>query len=633
MLVEDVMDFLRQVPPFQFLDGKDLKAIAGKVSLEFYPKDALILRQKGPASLYLRIIKKGGVKVYRISDSGEEVLIDYRGEGDVFGLLSLMGEDGQKSNVVAVEDTICYLVKKDDVMKLIETNPLFTEYFFKSHMTRYIDKTYDEMHGRNVLAGSGDKLLFTTRVEEIAAREVATATEDVSIQEAAMLMTARKISSLVILDGNGLPAGIVTDRDLREKVVARGRDVDEPVKNVMSLPLVRVDSKDFCFEAVLKMIKYNIHHLLVIRDGELQGVITNHDLMILQGTSPLSFAKDIENQITVEGLAPVAGKINNIVGLLLKDGAKASSIAKVISEINDRLVRKVLGMAERKFGRPPLPYCWIALGSEGRKEQTFKTDQDNALIYADPQGENEALEAGEYFRQFAVFVREALLKCCFPPCPAGFMASNPEWNQPLRTWKKYFTDWVSTPTAEAVLKSLIFFDFRPIYGDMALAGQLRDHLVSILQDEMVFLGFLANKIIRNRPPIGFMKSFVVEKSGEHKDELNLKLKGIAPIVDAVRLFALEKGVAETSTLERMEALRGKHTIVEEYAEELEHAFEFIMLLRITHQYGQIKAGKQPDNFINPDNLSNLQKKTIKDAFSLISRIQDLIIERYKALIL
>jgi CBS domain-containing protein len=633
MLIEDVMNFLKHVPPFQFLEENDLKAVSQRVSMEFYPKDTLVLKQKGQVSEYLRIIKKGAVKVYRRTEGGDEVVIDYRGEGDCFGLLSLLGEDRQKANVVAIEDTICYLVDKDTVFRLLETNPMFTEYFLKSHMARYIDKTYSEMHGRSMLTGSSDRLLFTTRVGDLAGKPVAAVTEDTPIHEAALSMSLNKISSLIILDPGGLPVGIITDRDLRDKVVARGRDTGEPVRNIMSLPLIRVDARDYCFEAVLKMIKYNIHHLLVIREGELQGVITNHDLMILQGTSPLSFAKDIENQITVEGLMPVAKKINSIVGLLLKEGAKADSITKIITEINDRLVRRVLSIAEKHFGRPPAPYCWIALGSEGRKEQTFKTDQDNAIIYADPAGEGQEREAERYFQGFAVFVRDSLLKLGFPACPADFMASNPEWCRPLKAWKKYFQSWITSPTADAVLRSLIFFDFRPIYGEARLAEELREYLNSQLEDQRVFLGYLANKIVKNRPPIGFLKSFVVEKSGEHKDELNLKLKGIAPIVDIARLFALERGVAETSTLERIESLKGRHTFIDEYAEELEHAFDFLMLLRINRQFEQMKEGREPDNFINPNSLSNLEKKTMKDSFQLISRLQDLIIERYKPLII
>jgi CBS domain-containing protein len=631
MVIEEVIAFLKKVPPFQFLDDEAIKTIASGVSIEFYPKDTLILKQDGVPSEYLRIIKKGSVKVFVRTKDNEEVLIDYRGEGDSFGFLSLVSGDRSRANVVAAEDTICYLVDKESVLRLLEKNPSLTEFFLKSFLNKYIDRTYKEMRSRSLLIGGGDKLLFVTPVKEIISRPPITAPSDISIKEAAQIMSKNRISSLVLLDGDA-PVGIITDRDLRDKVVAKGKDINEPVSSIMSVSLIKVDANEYCFEALLKMVRFNIHHLLVVEDGTLRGIVTNHDLMLLQGTSPISIAREIEIQQSIEGLETVSRKINQIIGLLLRDGAKATSITRIITELNDRLVKKILEIAERRFGRPPLPYCWIVFGSEGRREQTFKTDQDNAIIYVDPETQEEEKKAREYFTVFTDFVKNGLLKCGYSPCPAGYMASSPQWCQPLKTWKRYFSSWTSEPVAESVLKSLILFDFRGLYGDMNLADELRNYLGTLLEGNKVFLGYMANAIIKNRPPIGFLKSFVVEKTGEHKDELNLKVKGIAPIVDIVRLFSLEKNIKETSTVERINILKDKHTIVKDYADELLHAFEFMMLLRIHHQFEQIESGNNPDNFINPNRLSNLEKRTLKEAFHLISKLQDTIIERYKALI-
>ncbi|MGC2062723.1 MAG: DUF294 nucleotidyltransferase-like domain-containing protein [Thermodesulfovibrionales bacterium] len=632
MLTEEVSDFLKNIPPFQFLEDDSLSRIADAASLVFYPKGSTILLQNGPPSDSLRIIKKGGVKVFISTADGEEVLIDYRSEGDAFGLLSLFGGDKSRANVVAVEDTICYLVNKDNIMSIIDSNQLFTEYYFKSYLNKYIDKTYKEMQNKSLLHGGGDKPLFTTPVGEIATRGVMTAHQDITIKEGAEMMSRHRNSSLVLVDEDGIPTGIVTDRDLRDKVVSKGRDVNDKINRIMSVSLIKAEARDYCFEALLKMIRYNIHHLLVVDEGKMMGIVTNHDLMMMQGTSPISLAREIEGQQTIEGLIPASGKINKIIGLLLKEGAKASNITRIISEINDRLLRKILEITEKKMGVPPLSYCWIIFGSEGRKEQTFKTDQDNAIIYEDPQTDEIDKAARTYFSEFSATVRESLVKCGFPLCPANYMASNPEWCQPVKVWKKYFSTWVFTPTPDAVLKSLIFFDFRPVHGNFILAESVKESLRTILEGQMIFLGYMANTIIKNAPPIGFFRSFIVEKDGEHKDKLNLKVKGLAPFVDMVRLFSLEKGIKETSTIERIEALRSRHTILNEYADELEYAFEFIMLLRIQHQFEQMAAGEVPDNFINPNRMTNLEKKTIKDAFILISKMQDILIERYKPLI-
>jgi len=630
--IDDVIEFLRGVPPFQELDDATLGNIAKGVSMEFYPKGSTILNQEGPASQHLRIVKKGEVKVFIKSSKDEEVIIDSRGEGESFGFLSLVSGDKSRANVVATEDTTCYLISREAVLRLLETNPPFAEYFLVSYLNKYIDKATKEMSKKSLLYGGGDKLLFTTPVGELVAKEVVSASQDVSIREAAELMSQKRISSLILLDTDGVPSGVFTDRDMRDKVVSKGRNIEDRVKEVMSVSLIKSDAREYCFEALLKMIRYNIHHLLIIDGGKLKGVITNHDFMLLQGTSPVSVAKEIESQQTIEGLIPIAGKTNKLVGLLLKEGAKASNITRIITEVNDRLLRKVLEITEKKLGSSPLNYCWIVFGSEGRKEQTFKTDQDNAIIYEDPPTPEKEEEAKRYFSAFTLLARDGLMKCGFPSCPADYMASNPQWCQPLKVWKRYFSQWINEPNPDAVLRSLIFFDFRPIHGEFSLSEELRDYLNSHLQDQMLFLGFMANTILNNLPPVGFFRSFVVEKSGAHKDKFDLKIKGLAPLVDAVRLFALEKGVRETSTLERIAALKDRHTIVKAYADELEYAFEFIMLQRIHHQFEMLESGKQPDNFINPNKLSNLEKRIIRDAFGVISKMQGLIVERYKAMI-
>lgn len=631
MLIEEVIEFLRKIPPFQFLDDPTLKNITSGISMEFYPKGSVIQYQGGPAPEYLSIIKKGEVKVV-IRNETDEVFVDYRGEGDLIGYLLIFSGNKARATVTAVDDTICYLIKRDAIQNLLYSNPSVREFFNKSFLSRYLDRTFKEIQNKNLVYGGGDKILFTMPVGELAAKDVIKASENLTIQEAAEIMSNYSISSLILIDADGVASGIITDRDLRDKVVSKGKNCSDPVKDIMSVPHVRADVKEYCFEAILKMVKHNVHHLLIMKDDKLYGILTNHDLMLIQGTSPLSIVKDIEGQSTVNTLVPVSKKINSIVGLLLSEGVKASSITRIITEINDRLVRKILELAEERFGEPPVPYCWFVFGSEGRKEQTFKTDQNNALIYHDPPDDETGKAAEEYFRSFTSYVRDALLQCGFPPCPDDFMATNPMWRQPLHVWIRYFTNWISTPTSEAVLNSVTFFDLRALHGEIRLLDWLQDHTLSMLRDNKVFLGHIANMAIKNMPPIGFLKTFVVEKSGEHKDQLNLKIKGLSPLIDMVRLFALEKGIRETSTVDRINALKDKHTIIKEYADELIHSYEFIMLLRMQDQYDQLKEGKDINDLLNPNTLTNLEKRIAKETFQLISKIQDLIIERYKAMV-
>ena len=632
MLADEAVRFLAQVPPFQFLEAAVLRELALALTLEFFPKGTVILAQDGPASDSLPIIQKGAVKItLRPKGGSEEVVVDYRERGESFGLVSLLGGH-QKTTIVALQDTLCYLLPKDRLNELMASHPAVTEYLLQFHLTKYVDMTSREIQGKSFFLGSSDQLLFTARLGELCQGRPTTVTGAATIRQVARRMVEDGQSAALVVGEDEAPLGIVTDSDLRTKVVAAGVSPESPVTLIMSHPVVALDEQTPCFEAVLRMLHDGIHHVAVTREGRLVGGVSDHAFMVLQGQSPLAFAEDIERQTTLAGLAPVSTKALTMIGTLLREGARAANIVRIISELNDRIVRKVIAFAERDLGPPPVAYCWLALGSEGRREQTFRTDQDNALVYEDPLEQDRARVA-DYFRRLADVLRDGLVLCGFEACPAGYMASTPAWCQPLSEWKRYFSAWVSEPTPEAVLKALIFFDFRPLAGSGALAWELGEHLALLLADHPTFLGFLANMLVQNRPPIGFFGAMAVERSGEHKDGLNLKIKAVAPLVDLARLFALEQGVRPTSTWERLEALRGGGTIIGDLVDELEYALEFVTLLRIHHQARQLEAGQPIDNFIRLDTLSHLERKALKDIFRLILKVQDLVLERYRAFII
>ncbi len=624
----ELTDFLKKTTPFRLLVSADLDIIAGSAQRKLYPKGTFILRQGGPPSEFLHIIYSGGVKVTRKTDNGDEIFIDLRGEGDTIGFLSLLSGDWAKADVIAVEDTVCYLMGKELTLRLFESNAAFSEYLVASHLEQYVEKPLETLSRRHLHFTSSDRHLFKTRIADIAIKEMVTIRRDATIREAAVEMSKNGVSALIIVNEDNQSVGIITDRDLRRKVVAAGKNSSDPVQTIMTSSLVMVDIKDYYYEAILKMLQHNIHHVIVTQNGALKGIFTNHDLMVLQGTSPLTVIRDIESQQTVDGLVSASGNINSVIPHLLKAGAKASEITRITSEINERLLTKLLGLTQHKLGAPPVPFCWIAFGSEGRKEQTYKTDQDNAIIYADLPPGMPHHQADQYFSTFAEHMRDALLRCGFPPCPGNYMASNPEWRQPLSVWGNYFSRWIATPTGEAVLASCIVFDFRPIYGDMSLANRLKNHLLNKLKGRDIFLKLMAQISVQVRPPIGFFRTFVVEKSGEYKNKLNIKFTCLAPIINIVRLFSLESRIPETSTIERILALKKTHSIMMEFGEELEHAFEFLSLLRIRLQYEQIQQGKKPDNYLNPKQLGNFEKKVFKQSCRLIGKLQEIISKQY-----
>jgi CBS domain-containing protein len=630
MMIDDTLMFLKQTPPFSFVDDMALANIIKDMSVAFHPRGQVILRQNGPAAEHLAIIRRGAAKVFVKTKEGEEVLVDSRTAGDFFGMRSFLFGEISLDTIVASEDTSVYLVPKETVLGLLKTNAEFSAFCLKSLLKRLMQMAYKEMNDRTLLYGGGDKLLFTNLLGDLSTRKVVTASEDVSIRQAAEIMSNHGVSSLVLLDDRGLPSGVITDKDLRNKVVSRDRDVAGRVGDIMSVTLIKAEERDYCYEALLKMMRYNIHHLLVVGNGELRGILTSHDLMMLQGMSPLSLAREIEHQDTIDGLVFAASKINRIITLLINEGAKASTIARIITEINDRLLKKVLGITETRMGTPPVSYCWIIFGSEGRKEQTFKTDQDNAIIY-DDQGAG-AVNAAEYFPEFALQMQQALARCGFPPCSAGYMASNPMWCQPLGVWKKYFSNWIHVPTAEAILRSLIFFDFRPVHGNTLLAEQLRAFLGHEVKDEIPFFAHLANALVSKRPPLDFFGKFECEKKGAHKGTFNIKTTGLSPIIDAARFSALELQTFQTSTVERLAEMKDRSCMAAKFSVDLEQAFEFLMSLRLKHQYEQIKEGSQPDNFINPQCLSMMERSMLKDSFKLIVTVQETVRRKYGSLL-
>jgi CBS domain-containing protein len=367
---------------------------------------------------------------------------------------------------------------------------------------------------------------------------------------------------------------------------------------------------------------------LVTEDGRPKGALTSHDLMLLQGKSPLSLARSIEQQQSVDDLATAQKRIGDLLPLLMREGARASHITRVVAELNDRVMVKILKLAEEKLGPSPVAYCWVVLGSEGRREQTFKTDQDNALLYDNPPDELRAC-ANEYFAELAAFAQKALERCGYPPCPGGWMASNPRWRMPLSAWKAIFKQWIEEAEYHSVEDALILLDMRPIAGDVSLHERLATDIADQLKGASFFKSVLACISIGRKPPLGFFRTFVLDRSGEHKEELDIKETGTGPVVDATRLFAVDAGISQTNTVDRLIALRTTKYMDENVLTELQEAFEFLTLLRLENQLQQARDGKPLNNFISPRKLTHLQRGLLREAFQTVARVQSLIDDRFR----
>jgi len=393
MLTDEIIEFFQNVMPFNQLPREVLGDMVSNIAMEYYPKGEQILKQDGPPSEFLGVIKRGGVKVYQISENDDEVVLDLRGEGEHFGMLSLISDDRSRNNVVTIEDTICYQVPKSTVLAVLQNNPEVNDYFLKSFFINLLDKTYEETRKAYTGGTAGEQLLFSTKVKEIIRSEPKTIAPDISIQQAAIEMAKHKISSLVVIDSTGMPVGMVTDRDFREKVVAEAKDVVSPVKSIMNTPLITIDSEDNCFEALLIMIRHRIHHILVLEGRRLKGLLTNHDFMLLQGSSPTILVKEIGQIESIEELQDTAPKFYKAVSSLLRNGARPHNITGLITELTEKITNTVINIFEKENGKPPIDYALFYFGGAGRHELTLSFRVDMGIIYSDGASSKERQEA------------------------------------------------------------------------------------------------------------------------------------------------------------------------------------------------------------------------------------------------
>lgn len=469
-------------------------------------------------------------------------------------------------------------------------------------------------------AEAPDLSLFAGRVGDLVSRRPVEVEADLPIRDAARAMLREGVGSLLVSRAPGDILGIVTDKDLR-KAVALGRDLESGVKTIMSSPVASIAGHEACFDALLKMMAHKVHHLAVTGPDGVAGMVTTHDILLVHGTSPLSLFREIQSQNDFAGLYPLLAKAPRVIRALLDNGARAGHITRLITVVNDHILHKIIELVHREIGPPPTSYCWISMGSEGRREQTIATDQDNALVYADSPDEPVRRAAEVFFQAMAERVVGHLEKAGFPRCKGDMMASNPAWRKSLAAWKDTFDAWIAVPEPMEVLHSTIFFDFRGVAGHMGLADDLRAHVARRAAASGIFLRFLAADCQVTRAPLTFFRGFAVEKSGEHKYTLDLKKRGLVPFQDFARVLALAHGVMETGTLERVETLARQGHIPTNLGREVAQAFEFLLSVKLDHQLSQVERGLPPDTHIDPRALSDMDKGTLRDAFGVIGSMQ------------
>ncbi len=610
----EIRDFLAQRPPFDTLPEERLNQLPEALQIRYLRRGSAFPPADADGD-YLYIVRSGAIELR--DEKGK--LHGKLAEGDYYtSPCQLVDYDLTTCNI-AVEDTLLYLLSCTDLKSLRQVSQEFDLHFINSIRERL----------RRAASGDarehGDGMAhMTIKVSDLVKKPAVTLEADRSIRQAAQLMTDENVSSVLLMESGNL-VGMITDSDLRKRCVAEGISVDQPASSIMTSNLETIHYDDLALEAMMTMTRLRVHHLPVMKDEKIFGMLTATDITRHNSRNPAFMVTDVRKARDRQQLVEICKRLPALQLQLANSSATALHIGEAVSLITDTVTTRLIEMALEELGPAPVSFVWVCGGSQARREQTSHSDQDNALIIADDLTQ----EQEPYFEALANRVCDGLNACGFVYCPGDAMASNPEWRQPVRVWRQYFNDWINKPEPKALMLASIFFDLRPVYGDQKLYKRLQLEVLNKTRDNGIFTAYMAANALTHRPPLGFFRTLVLIHDGEHDDTLDIKHRGIVPITDIARVLSLNKGLYVTNTTRRLRAAVKTGALSEEMGENLMDALEFIASLRIRHQADQIRRGEQPDNYLDPKDLSELERKHLKDAFKVIQEMQETMDHRYQ----
>ncbi|MEO1201729.1 MAG: putative nucleotidyltransferase substrate binding domain-containing protein [Pseudomonadota bacterium] len=601
---EEVRRALTRFQPFDSMQSSLLDELAAVVDIVTHQPGSAVY-EVGDKLPGLYLLHVGTVDILSPDDEPVSRVED----GDVFAERGLVKDEPAANRAVARVEVTALVIPGTTFRDLFQSDAAFRRFFdhHESQLLAQADPTPQET-------------LLSVRVGDLMTAEPLTIAESCTVQEAALLMRDRDVSCVLVTRDDAL-TGILTSGDLGRRVVADGLSVKTPVVEVMTAAPLTLGSDALGYDALVAMTERGVVHLPVVDRGALSGIITASNLVRRQALSALYIIGDIEQHERFEDLATSVAKLPELLVQLVGSGASAHNVARIITSIADALTRRLVVLAQRQLGAAPVPWLWLACGSQGRMEQTGVSDQDNCLILDD--GYDEAVH-GPYFEKLAAFVSDGLAACGYYYCPGEMMATTLRWRQPLAVWRHYFRGWIAKPDPMAQMLASVMFDLRPIAGHDDLFAGLQRETLDAAKKNSIFRAHMAANSLKHQPPLGLFRGFALIRSGDHKDTVDLKHNGIVPIVDLARLYALEASIEEVGTRDRLMAAREAGVLSESGAEDLIDSFDLIATMRLRHQADLVRAGKKPDNFMAPDQLSALERNHLKDAFGVIKTLQSAI---------
>jgi CBS domain-containing protein len=610
---------LRRHPPFDGMEDDALRFVAERISLSYHPKGSTILSPEQGEPGVLFIVQRGLVRLGRAGDDGVGSLgaDTTLGEGECFSVGALLERRPTGSHYGAATDTFCYQLAAEDFRKLLALSPRF-QTFATDYLTSLLreSRRLIRMHFSSVIT---EQQAMNRSLRSLIRRAPVVCRLDTPIAEALRIMHEAKIGSIVISGADGDPMGIFTRHDLVDRVVLAQTDITAAIATVMTGAPHTAPASASAYDAALTMAHHGIRHLPVIDEGKVVGVVTERDLFALQRLSMREIRRTIARGVNVDELADAARDIRRLASHMLEQGAAAEQLTEIVSTLNDALTRRLIVLERERHGLTELNWCWLAFGSEGRYEQTLATDQDNGLLFADVPG-TKPQAMRERFLPFARAVNEGLDACGFPLCKGDIMAGNPKWCLSLAEWRDAFAGWTDNTDPQALLNSSIFFDFRPLYGSDELADALRASLATLTGKNLRFLRQLAEQALETRPPLGFLRDFVVEDVEGHEHTIDLKKSGTRVFVDAARVIALATATAHSSTAQRLRVGGARLNMNADEISSAVEAFFFIHMLRLK---SQLAAGSGPGahNRIDPDRLNEVDRRILKESFRQARKLQ------------
>ena len=590
------IDALLRHPPFDMLPQDLGPELDAKITRSIVPAGGLLF-EKGQPLAGVYVIETGATQ----SEGAGGAIVSRRGPGDMLGQKGTLSDGLARVTTRATEDTGVFIIPPDLFRNLVRHHPTFGAWFERGN-------TND--------GGAYATGLTALKVADLMSATPVTCLPIATVTEAARLMRDRRINSVLVTDGTDLD-GIVTSRDLTGKVLAEGLSGDIPVSRIMTPHPVTIPPSALGLDALIMLADHGISHLPVAEDGAIIGMIGKTDLFRHQAATASHMISEIVEACDAASMAAVVARTPELLGQLVSAGVSPQAICRRISDVTDAVTRRLLILAEQKLGPPPVPYLWAACGSQGRREQTGVSDQDNCLILDD----GVLPEHDAYFAALAKFVSDGLAVCGYIYCPGDMMATNPRWRQPRRVWRDYFQGWIAKPDTEAQMLASVMFDLRPIGGERDLFENLHAETLAAARSNSIFVAHMVSNSLKHTPPISLFRGFALIRSGEHKNQVDLKHSGVVPVVDLGRVYALKGALEEVNTRDRIEAAGASGVLSPSGLAELLDAYDLIADTRLRHQAAQIRRGEKPDNFMAPGDLSDLERNHLRDAFMVVKTMQ------------